>query len=131
MIIRAFLIDKSFVARNMLSRLLVKYGEDGNTIEIVGEAETVQGAVLMAEDLSPDLFIINPGTEDVRNIEASLKDIKHSKPDAKIIFCANPNARTSVISAWKRGADNFIIKPYSQGKVFGTIREVVRLNSLS
>ena len=125
MVIKAVIIDPSFVARKLLVRILEKYNDNGDTVLVTGENDTIQGAILQMEEADPDILFINTEPENVREIEGEIKEIKGMKPSLKIVFCANSNARMSIVPAWKRGADDFIMKPYKEPKVFMAIKETM------
>ena len=54
-------------------------------VDIVGEASTGQDAIQMAEDLNPDLILLDLGLPDINGIETA-KRISSIRPLAKILF---------------------------------------------
>lgn len=126
MVIRAFIVDKSFVSRRVLERILLEYNEDGDFIEMAGEAGSVSEAIYLMGDAEPDLLFINAEPEEMTFIGSDIDDVKKLRPDIKIIFCASAKSPQSAENAWKGGAHNFLVKPFKPSKVFSTINVLTR-----
>lgn len=121
MSIKIFIVDDSIVARTMLTNILT---ENGN-YEIVGEADTGQGGIIMLEDAQPDIVMLEANIGGGMSVQDIVKEMKKLMPETKIVLCSDPNKTTLVISASEVGADDFIEKPYRKTKIFRVIDELM------
>jgi len=107
---RILIADDNQTARKGLKALLssfrLKQGQDVN-IEIVGEAENGQKAIILARELVPDLIFMDINMPLVNGLEAT-KIIKDKLRDTRIIVLTMHNDQQE--AAIQRGADDFIEK---------------------
>lgn len=118
--IRIFVIDDNVVARRMLTHLLASE-ED---FEVVGEAGTGQGGVIMLEDVNPDVVMLEASITGGMNIADVVREIKNVSADVKVVLCADDWSKNTVIDAADYGVDDFVSKPYRKQIVCRTIREI-------
>ena len=116
--IRVFIADDSPVARNILIRMLNKEHD----IEIVGEAGTAQSSVMMLDEVSPDVILLEAAIGGGVSIARLLRDIKAIKPYIKIILCVEVNAAVDIIKEMERWVSDIIRKPYNKISLLRAIR---------
>jgi len=118
--IRVFIADDSPVARNMLIRMLT--GEDD--IEIVGEAGTAQSSIMMLDEVSPDIILLEAAIGGGMSVSRLIKSIKDIKPYVRIILCVEMNAGDEIIKDGVRFASDIIRKPYKKSNLLRSVRNL-------
>ncbi len=78
-------------------------------MEVVGEAANGPDAVAQAEELVPDVVLMDIGMPDVNGIEAT-KQILHENPHIGIILVTMYNDAESVFSGMRAGALGYVLK---------------------
>jgi chemotaxis response regulator CheB len=116
--IKVFVVDDSVVARNMLIRLL----SNADDIEIVGEAGSGQGSVIMLDELKPDVILLEASVGGGMNLNEVLREIKNLNPSIKIILCIDAMHSDYIMTATEYGAFDFVRKPYNKQNVLRTVR---------
>jgi len=118
---KVLIADDSAVVRDRLTTLLT----DLHGIKVVGQAKDATEARNLAEELRPDVAIL-----DVRMPKGSgadvLRDIKKLNPTPKVIMLTNyphPETRKKCIDG---GADHFFDKSTEFKKVLSVLRGMVR-----
>ena len=61
-----------------------------------------------------------------KGIEA-LSLIRKDDSEARVIMVSAAGQREKMVDALKRGADDFVTKPFEEEKVIGTLKEVLKL----
>ena len=116
---RILVVDDSLYMRTMLRHILTDAGH-----EVVGEAADAQKAIDMARQLLPDLITLDVILPDNTGIEV-LKQIKKERPDSKIVLVSAVGQDMIIDEAKSSGAEDYIIKPFSQDKVVSTVTKVI------
>jgi len=116
--IRVFIADDSPVARNMLIRML----NNEDDIEIVGEAGTAHSSVMMLDEVSPDVILLEAAIGGGVSIARLMRDIKDIKPYIRIILCVEMNLGADVIKEVEHWASDIIRKPYNKPNLLRSIR---------
>jgi DNA-binding NarL/FixJ family response regulator len=118
---KVLIADDSIVVRDRLVTLLT----DLHGVEVVGQAKDAVEARNLAEELRPDVAIV-----DVRMPKGSgadvVRDIKKLNPTPKVIVLTNyphPENRKKCI---ERGADYFFDKSTEFKKVMSVLRGMLR-----
>jgi DNA-binding NarL/FixJ family response regulator len=92
-------------------------------IEPVGEAGTVEQAVVKARTLQPDLVLLDlmmPRTSGYEAIPA----LKQVSPDSKVLVISSQASPSSVRQALKAGASGYLPKRASELELVAAIRQV-------
>jgi len=114
--IKALIVDDAVIMRRMLRDILIAAG-----FLIVGEAGDGEAAVEMCKEHRPHLVTLDITMPKMDGLTA-LKLIKEFDPNIKVIMVSAMGQRENVIEAIKSGAENFIVKPFSQEKIHRVIR---------
>ncbi len=118
---KILIADDNQIARKGLSALLNSFHrkkEHPMGLEIIGEAANGQEAVMLAQDLTPDLIFMDINMPTMDGLEAT-KIIKEKTGNIKIVVLSMHNDQQE--TALQNGADAFIQK----GTSAQTIKQVL------
>lgn len=118
--IRVLIVDDHMVVRKGLQALLSaeKYG-----IEVIGEASDGFEAIEKAQQLQPDVILLDLVMPKKGGLEA-LKEIKNQQPQARILVLTSFAEDENVVEAVRAGAYGFLLKDTSPDELVDTIRSV-------
>ena len=116
---KILIVDDSKTQRTLLRELLENSG-----FSVVGEAENGEEGLMKFKELRPDLVTLDITMPKINGIEC-LSLIKHEDKDAKVVMITSENQKSIMVDALKKGAEDFIIKPYDPGRVIETLKEVL------
>ncbi len=119
MTIRVLLVEDHTMTRMGLQLALEKI-ED---IELAGEAEDGEKAVIMAKELNPDVILMDIGLPGIDGIEATQK-IKDAKLDSNILIFTSRDSEDDVYAAFSAGANAYIMKGANPEQLTSAIRAV-------
>ncbi|MFF5916725.1 response regulator [Streptomyces flavochromogenes] len=117
--IRVLLVDDHQVVRRGLRTFL----EVQDDIEVVGEASDGDEGVARAEELRPDVVLMDvkmPGTD---GIEA-LKRLRELDNPAKVLVVTSFTEQRTVVPALRAGASGYVYKDIDPDALAGAIRSV-------
>ena len=112
------IVDDSRTSRKILRGVLERGG-----FEIVGEATNEEEGYLKYKELNPDIVTMDITMPTMDGIE-SLSLIKHANENAKVIMITAAGQKEKMVDALKRGAEEFITKPFDEAEVLATIKKV-------
>jgi DNA-binding NarL/FixJ family response regulator len=93
--------------------------------QVIAEASDGSDAVQKAEDLKPDLILLDIGLPKLNGIEAARR-IRQVSPGTKIVFLS-PNSDPEVVqAALSTGAEGYLHKAYAQSDLLPAIETVLR-----
>ena len=118
---RALVVDDSMLMRKLVSDTLTSDGWD-----IVGEAADGQEAVAQYERFNPDavsLDIVMPGTDGL----FALEHIREYNPDARVVIVSACNQTKLISEAIRKGAQDFIAKPFLPEQLQETMNACVEV----
>jgi DNA-binding NarL/FixJ family response regulator len=98
-------------------------------VELMGEAATGVEAISMAEELQPDLVLMDIQMPGINGIEATRR-IVHTSPHIGVIVITMFEDDESVFSAMRAGARGYVLKGADQEELLRTIRAVARGEAL-
>jgi DNA-binding NarL/FixJ family response regulator len=98
-------------------------------IEVVGEAADGQTAVTMAEDLQPDIVLMDIQMPGRNGIDAT-RQITGASPHIGVIVVTMFEDDDSVFAAMRAGARGYVLKGADQEEMLRTIRAVARGEAL-
>ena len=113
------MVDDSRTSRKMLRAVL----ERGN-FEIIGEAVNGEEGYLKYKELRPDLVTMDITMPTMDGIE-SLTLINHADANAKVVMITAAGQKEKMVEALKRGAEEFITKPFDETEVLNTLNKVI------
>ncbi|NLL69821.1 MAG: response regulator [Epulopiscium sp.] len=118
--IKILIVDDAIFMRTVLKKMLVE-----ENLTVVGEANSGLEAIEMAKKLQPDLITLDITMPEMDGITA-IEEILKVSPHSKIIMCSAMGQQAMVIDAIKRGAKDFIVKPFEKSRVLQAIQNVMR-----
>ena len=118
---RVLLVDDHSLFRSGLAHLFNSQPD----FDVVGEADTIKGALALVETHQPDLIIMDVGLPDGSGLDAVTK-ILHKKPDANIVFLTIHASEESVFTAIRLGAKGFLIKDIASPALLTALRGLQR-----
>ena len=113
------IVDDAAFMRMMIKDILVKNG-----YEVVAEASDGQDAVEKYRETRPDLVTMDVTMPEMDGI-TSLKKIRETDPQAKVIMCSAMGQQAMVIDAIQAGAKDFIVKPFQNDRVIEAIKKTL------
>ena len=93
--------------------------------QIIAEASDGSEAVQKAEELKPDLILLDIGLPKLNGIEAALQ-IKQLSPSSKIIFVSLYNSQDVVQTALATGARGYVHKTDANGELSSAVEAALR-----
>jgi DNA-binding NarL/FixJ family response regulator len=90
-------------------RLLRLMLEERTECKVVGEASDGLQAVAKAEELQPDLILLDLGLPTINGIEAARR-IRKLSPHSKILFVTQNSCREIAQGALRTGAHGYLLK---------------------
>ena len=123
--IRVVICDDHALFRRGLTMVL----EDEPGIEVVGEAEDGDAAVAAAEQLAPDVVLMDVRMPKRSGIEAT-RAIAELVPTARIVMLTVSDEEEDLYEAVKAGAAGYLLKEISIEEVAEAIRSVMTGQSL-
>ncbi|HET7522935.1 MAG TPA: response regulator transcription factor [Acidimicrobiales bacterium] len=124
-VIRVLIADDQALFRR---GLYVVLGTEEN-IEVVAEAEDGEQAIAKAEEMAPDVVLMDVRMPRVNGIEAAQR-IRELLPSTKILMLTVSDEEDDLYEAIKAGANGYLLKEISVEEVAEAIRAVVQGQSL-
>jgi len=122
--IKVLVVDDHAIMRDGI-RALLSLDSD---IEIIGEAGDGREAIKKAEELSPDVIIMDIAMPEMDGLEATRRILKQN-PKARIIILSQYDDREYVLSAIKAGSAGYVPKRALGSELVSAIRTVHRGDS--
>jgi DNA-binding NarL/FixJ family response regulator len=116
---RVLLIDDHEMARRGLRAML----SAADWIEVVGEGDACESGLKLAEDLAPDMVLLDirmPGLDGL----ACLERLKARLPQIAVVIVTLYDDRRYVLEAIRRGAAGYLLKDASTAEVIATLHNV-------
>jgi DNA-binding NarL/FixJ family response regulator len=115
--VRVLIVDDDHGFRTFIRRVL----DNENGISIVGEAMDGEEGVSKAQELKPDLILMDVDLPRVDGLEAT-RQIKQSNPVTGIIMFSPIDGAEYRDAAARSGADDFLTKTTAISQILSTIR---------
>lgn len=112
------IVDDSRTSRKILRAALEKGG-----FSIIGEAANGEEGYLKYKELHPDIVTMDITMPTMDGIE-SLSLIKREDKNAKVVMITAAGQKEKMVEALKRGAEEFIMKPFDEPEVLETLNRV-------
>jgi DNA-binding NarL/FixJ family response regulator len=94
-------------------------------LQIIGEASDGLEAVQKAEELQPDLIVLDIGLPSLNGIEAAQR-IRKLSPESKILFVSQEHSMDVVQGAFAAGAGGYIVKTDAGSELLEAVSAVLR-----
>lgn len=117
--ITVLLVEDHTMTRMGLALVL----EKAEGIELIAEAEDGLTGVQKAQELLPDVILMDIGLPNIDGIEAT-KKIKESNPDSKVLIFTSRDSEDDVFASFKAGADGYIMKGSTPEQTTSAIKAV-------
>ncbi len=121
---KVLIVDDHLVVREGLKLLI----ETNDHYTIIGEAENGKAAVRLADELKPDIILMDLYMPEMSGLEA-IKQIKE-KHDIPIIILTTYNEDHLMIEGIELGAKGYLLKDTSSETLFHTMDAAIRGNVL-
>lgn len=117
--IRLLIADDHAIVREGLRGLI----ETEPGIEIVGEAENGAEAVRLANQVKPDVVLLDLVMPEMDGLEA-IEELRKNDPDAKILVLTSFDEDEKIFRAVKAGAQGYLLKDSSPQELLNAIQDV-------
>lgn len=94
-------------------------------LQVIGEALDGLEAVQMAEELKPDLILLDIGLPNLNGIEAARR-IRSVSPQSKIIFVSQESSADIVQQVFSLGACGYVVKTDAKREMLAAVTAVLR-----
>ena len=118
---RVLIADDHAVVRSGLRVLL---GADSG-LEVVGEAGTGEEALRLAEELRPDLVLLDISMPGENGIE-TVRRLKAKLPALVVLFLTMHEEENMLLEALRAGGDGYVVKRADETEILQAIRTVRR-----
>ena len=118
---KILVVDDAKFTRTMLKNIIKKI----DNVEVCGEAGNGNEAVKQYKKLNPDLVTMDLVMPEKGGIE-TIEEIIGINNNAKIIVVSALGQETLVLEAAKKGAKDFIVKPFKEEQVLDVIRRTLK-----
>jgi two-component system, NarL family, response regulator NreC len=119
MSIRLIVADDHVILRQGLSKSL----QMEKDMELIAQANNGRTAVELAQELSPDIIIMDIGMPDLNGIEATRQIVKNC-PKVKIIALSMYSSKKFIVEMFKAGASGYLLKDCEFDELVNAIRTV-------
>ena len=94
-------------------------------LQVIGEVSDGVEAVQKAEELKPDLILLDIGLPSMNGIEVA-RQMSKLAPECKVIFLTQENDSDVVRAALSNGADGYVLKSDAESELVQAIEAVLR-----
>jgi DNA-binding NarL/FixJ family response regulator len=94
------------------------------TCDVVGTVTNGQALVKAAEDLKPDLILVDVAMPQLNGLDACER-IRQRVPRTKVIFLTMDEDPDTAVEAIRRGASGYLLKVSAASELFDAIRQVL------
>ena len=119
--IRVLVVDDFVPFRKFACSTLGKRPE----LQIVGETSDGLEAILKAEQLKPDLILLDIGLPGLNGIEVA-RQIRKTSPESKIIFLSQESSPDVIQLALDLGAWGYVVKAQAGTDLLAAVDAVLR-----
>jgi DNA-binding NarL/FixJ family response regulator len=119
--LRVLIADDHPLFRHGIAVLLQALPE----FEVIGEATTGEEAVALAEQLQPDVILMDIQMPEINGIEATRR-ILHTSPHIRVLMVTMSEDDASVFTAMRAGARGYVLKDAQKDDMLRAVRAVGR-----
>ncbi|WP_323704402.1 response regulator transcription factor [Mammaliicoccus sp. Dog046] len=125
MTIRVLFVDDHEMVRIGIS----SYLSTQEDISVIGEAASGREGIAKAEELNPDVILMDLVMDDMNGIEAT-QHVKQQQPSVKIVMLTSFIEDNEVYQALDAGVDSYILKTTSADDIAEAIRKTYNKESV-
>ena len=114
---RVFVVDSSEVWR----KILINHIAGVDDLEVVGEINSGQGAILMLDELKPDIVMLEVSAKNSAAMVKFISNIHAIDPSVRLILCVDASRKQEILATFDVGIQDFITKPYKKQEVLRAI----------
>lgn len=115
---KVVIVDDSDFARSLIRRMLTEEG-----IEIVGEANSAESALVVVKEKKPNIVITDIVMPEISGIELTEK-ITENFDDISVIVISSLSQEHVVLEAIGAGASDFIAKPVQKQQLIDSMEKI-------
>lgn len=115
---RVLIVDDAAFTRRMLTDMV------GGQHEICGEASNGLEAIEKYKLLKPDIVTMDITMPEMHGIDA-MEVILDFDGNAKVLICSAIGHRQKVLEAMKKGASDFVVKPFQKEQILDAITRIL------
>lgn len=119
--IKVLLVDDHAVLRDGVRALFDLYDD----IEVVGEASEGKAAINKAQELKPDVIVMDIAMPEMDGLEATRRVVKMN-PKIKVLILTQYDTREHVLAAVKAGAAGYVPKKALGAELVSAVRTVYK-----
>jgi len=116
---KVVIVDDSDFSRSIIRKMLTEEG-----IEIVGEANSAEAALLVIKDKKPNIVITDIVMPEISGIELTEK-INQNFNDVSVIVISSLSQEHVVLEAIGAGASDFIAKPIQKQQLIDSLEKII------
>jgi DNA-binding NarL/FixJ family response regulator len=121
--VRVLIVEDFVPFRQFICSTLAKKPE----LQLIGEASDGLEAVQKADELKPDLILLDIGLPSLNGIDAA-RQIRKLSPESKIIFLSQESSADVIEAALSLGAWAYVVKTRAESDLLAAIDSVLRDN---
>ncbi len=106
-----------------LMREMIRGALPSEDYQIVGEAVSGDQAIEKYKETQPDVMILDINMPKMNGIDA-LGEIMKIDPKAKVIMCSDQKYESMIMMARKKGAKDFVIKPFTSYDILLAVKKL-------
>jgi DNA-binding NarL/FixJ family response regulator len=106
------------------ARLICSMLEQMSDLQVVGQASDGLQAVQIAEELQPDLIVLDIGLPTLNGMEVA-RQLRKLAPETKVLFLSQESSSDVVLDALKLGALGYVHKLRAQNELLPAIEAVL------
>ncbi len=115
---RLLIVDDALFMRKMIGGVAAEAGW-----EVVGEAGNGLEAILLYEQLRPDLVTMDLVMPEMGGLEA-LRRIRAADPNARVVVVTALDQKRVLMDSIREGAIDFIVKPFERQRVLNLLAKL-------
>jgi two-component system, chemotaxis family, chemotaxis protein CheY len=116
---KVLIVDDSDFSRSIIRKMLTE-----EEIEVVGEANSAESALIMIKEKQPNVVITDIVMPKISGIELTEK-INKTFDDIYVIVISSLNQEHVVLEAIGAGASDFIAKPINKQQLIDSLEKII------
>lgn len=123
--VKVLIVDDHEVVRYGLSILLKRY----DYLEVVGEAQTIEGTMALMEKYCPKIVIMDVRLKNCSGIECC-REVLRQYPDTNVIMLTSYGGDEEILNSIRAGARGFVLKDTGNNELIRAIDTAINGESM-